>query len=218
MAGFSVSKDSQIAGQKMKQILKQQNITQEQAAFRLGLASQSSLNSYLSGRTEIPLNIINRFCSEFNVPVETLFATNEDQSMSFADKLKHLRNQRNLTQIELANNIGISFSVISQIESGTKTPSKEVAKSLSDYFNVPLATFIVESYPLEDNTSKKTVCTADILTITDIVQEFFKKNGYTITAEQRIALVDHFYQKNIKDSDKIKEILSAMQLMLSKGK
>lgn len=77
MAGHPVSKDSQLIGLRMKQILKQKQITQEQAAFRLGLASQGSLNHYLSGRTEIPLNVINRFCSEFSVPVATLFANDE---------------------------------------------------------------------------------------------------------------------------------------------
>lgn len=77
MAGSPVSKDSQIVGGRMKQILKQKNITQEQAAFRLGLASQGSLNHYLSGRSEIPLNVINKFCTEFNVPVATLFGTDD---------------------------------------------------------------------------------------------------------------------------------------------
>lgn len=74
MAGAPVSKDSQIIGSRMKQILKQKNVTQEQAAFRLGLASQGSINHYLSGRSEIPLNVINKFCAEFGVPVATLFA------------------------------------------------------------------------------------------------------------------------------------------------
>ena len=77
MAGRPVSRDSQVIGSRMKQILKQLDVTQESAAFRLGLASQSSLHSYLSGRTEIPLNVINKFCSEFNVPVASLFANDD---------------------------------------------------------------------------------------------------------------------------------------------
>ncbi len=77
MAGSPVSKDSQNIGLRMKQILKQKRITQEQAAFRIGLASQGSLNHYLSGRSEIPLNVINKFCAEFSVPVATLFANDE---------------------------------------------------------------------------------------------------------------------------------------------
>ena len=77
MAGAPVSADSQKLGSRMKQILKQKGVTQEQAAFRIGLATQGSLNHYLSGRSEIPIGVINRFCVEFNVPVATLFANDD---------------------------------------------------------------------------------------------------------------------------------------------
>ena len=77
MAGRPTSEDSKNIGQRMKQILKQKNIRQEQAYLRLGLGSQAALHHYLSGRSEIPLNVINKFCAEFNVPVATLF-TNDD--------------------------------------------------------------------------------------------------------------------------------------------
>lgn len=77
MAGLPVSKDSQIIGSRMKQILKQKGITQEKAAFLLDLSGQSTLNSYLSGRTEIPLNVINKFCATFDVPIAALFSGDE---------------------------------------------------------------------------------------------------------------------------------------------
>lgn len=77
MAGRPTSNDSKQIGQRMKQIIKQLNVTQEQVAFRLGLGSQAVLNNYINGRSEIPLNVINRFCAEFNIPVATLFANDE---------------------------------------------------------------------------------------------------------------------------------------------
>lgn len=86
MAGAPVSKDSQAVGLRMKQILKQKGVTQEQAAFRIGLAGQGSLNHYLSGRSEIPINVINRFCTEFNIPVATLFA-NDDITLNTENDL-----------------------------------------------------------------------------------------------------------------------------------
>lgn len=75
MAGRPTSEDSKKIGARMRQILKQKNITQEQAYLRLGLGSQAALFHYLSGRSEIPLNVINKFCMIFNVPVATLFST-----------------------------------------------------------------------------------------------------------------------------------------------
>lgn len=77
MAGFKVSAESKRIGLRMQQILKQLNITQEQAALRLGLAGQGSLGSYIRGRTEIPITIAQRFCTEFHIPVATLFGTDE---------------------------------------------------------------------------------------------------------------------------------------------
>lgn len=77
MAGRPVSNDSKRVAARMKQILKQKDIRQEQAYFRLGVGSQAVLSNYLNGLREIPLDFINRFCAEFNVPVATLFADDD---------------------------------------------------------------------------------------------------------------------------------------------
>ena len=47
------------------------------AAYRLGLSAQAVLNNYINGRSEVPIDVINRFCTEFNVPVATLFANDD---------------------------------------------------------------------------------------------------------------------------------------------
>lgn len=77
MPGFPVSIDSKNLGIRMKQIIKQRNVTQEQAAFRLGLSSAAALSHYLLGRSEVPISVIKKFSAEFNVPVATLFADDE---------------------------------------------------------------------------------------------------------------------------------------------
>jgi len=87
MPGFPVSDDSKRIGLRMKQILKQLNITQEQAALRMGLSSQGALGHYLLGRNDIPIHIINKFCTEFNVPVATLFAPDEEIIISADDAM-----------------------------------------------------------------------------------------------------------------------------------
>lgn len=77
MAGRPTSNDSKRIGLRIKQVMHQLSVTQEQVAFRLGLNSQAVLNNYINGRSEIPLNVINKFCSEFNVPVASLFANDD---------------------------------------------------------------------------------------------------------------------------------------------
>lgn len=139
--------------------------------------------------------------------------------MTFAEKLKTLRKQKNLTQIELAAKAGVSFSIIGQIECGVRNPSKDVATKLADFFNVELDTFIVESSDIiEKNTENKTVSMDKILMIADVVKEYFDKHGYTLTPEQRVALVDHFYHENIITEDEIKKLLSLMHALNFKEK
>jgi transcriptional regulator with XRE-family HTH domain len=135
--------------------------------------------------------------------------------MTFAEKLKILRKQKNITQVELASAIDVSFAIIGQIESGARNPSKEVAKKLADYFNVALDVFIVESAPIEQNGAQH-IKTGDLLAIADIVAEYFNKHGYELTPEQRVALVEHFYQENIITKDEINKLLSLMQVMSTK--
>lgn len=138
--------------------------------------------------------------------------------MTFAEKLKTLRKQKNLTQVELAAKVGISFAIIGQIESGSRNPSKEVARKLAEFFNVALDTFIVESADIiEQNNEYKSVSMDKILMIADVVKEYFDKHGYELTPEQRVALVDHFYHENIINEDEIKKLLSLMQAMNAKG-
>jgi transcriptional regulator with XRE-family HTH domain len=73
MAGRPTSAVSRKIGQRIQNIMRQKNCTQEQVALRLGLGSQAVLSNYVNGRREIPVDVINRFCAEFNVPIATLF-------------------------------------------------------------------------------------------------------------------------------------------------
>lgn len=53
----------------------------------------------------------------------------------FADKLRSLRREYNLTQRELAKEIGVGAGVISDIERGTRPPSERVAIKLANKYN-----------------------------------------------------------------------------------
>ena len=137
MPGFPVSDDSKRIGLRMKQILKQLNITQEQAALRMGLSSQGALGHYLLGRSEIPINIVNKFSAEFNVPVANLFAADD-----------------------------------------------EITISSDNYMAI------------------------DIMLAID---EFLAQNKLALTPDQRRKLVRNFLAKKCRDTDRIKETLSALR-------
>ena len=124
-------------------------------------------------------------------------------------RVVEFRKKKGLTQEQLAEAINVSRGVLAGIESGIRTPSKEMAKKLAVFFQVPVEVFLFEEITTPEQ-NKKTISTAEIILIADLVTEYLQKHGYTITPEQKVALVDHFYQQNITDSGKIKESLSIM--------
>lgn len=136
--------------------------------------------------------------------------------MTFAEKIKALRKERGITQMQLAAATNISLGVIADIESNRRAPSKEAAKRLSEYFGVPVQVFILESEEITNAPRfTKTVPIAQILVIADIVQEYLNKNGMTMTTEQRAALIDHFCQHNLTDADAIKQQLTLLGALQS---
>lgn len=56
--------------------------------------------------------------------------------MSFGSRLKELRIERNSSQKEIADDIGISITAISQYESDSRFPNEDILKRLCLYYNV----------------------------------------------------------------------------------
>jgi len=56
--------------------------------------------------------------------------------MHIGDRIKFLRKRAGLTQRELAKEMHLAGSTLSQYESGQRTPSDTVKKNLADYFGV----------------------------------------------------------------------------------
>lgn len=56
--------------------------------------------------------------------------------MGFAERLRLLRQQRDLSQQELANRLGVSNSTISMYERGERKPDLEMLNLIGDFFNV----------------------------------------------------------------------------------
>ncbi|MDE6124702.1 MAG: XRE family transcriptional regulator [Eubacterium sp.] len=56
----------------------------------------------------------------------------------FSDNLKALRNERHITQQQLADTLGLSRSTIGMYEKGEREPDFETSEAIADYFNVRL--------------------------------------------------------------------------------
>jgi len=56
--------------------------------------------------------------------------------MSLADNIKHIREEKNLKQIEVANYIGVDKSAYSKIEKGTRSLSIEELQKMAKLFHM----------------------------------------------------------------------------------
>lgn len=56
--------------------------------------------------------------------------------MSFSETLRLLREEKNVTQKEVAEQCGLTATCICQLESGARNPTGSTIKSLASYFNV----------------------------------------------------------------------------------
>lgn len=60
---------------------------------------------------------------------------NMDINKAFAENLKTLREQHNLSLRSLADEVGISFQALSYYENCQRDPSISIVKKIADYFN-----------------------------------------------------------------------------------
>ena len=65
--------------------------------------------------------------------------------MSIGDNIKRYRTAKEVTQTELAEEVGINQSMIAQLERGTKVLSVPLGKSIASFLGVPFEELIKES-------------------------------------------------------------------------
>lgn len=65
--------------------------------------------------------------------------------MFIGEYIKRKRKEKRLSQKDLANELAIGQSYLSQIESGNKMPSQELLADLAFFFKIPFGAFMLLS-------------------------------------------------------------------------
>lgn len=60
------------------------------------------------------------------------------KEIKFGERLKELRQEKNIGQVELAAKIGVSKGIISLWEQGKREPTLSSLVSIADYFNITI--------------------------------------------------------------------------------
>lgn len=114
--------------ERTKKIRTEKNISQDKLAVAIEY-SQSAIALWEAGNREPSVDAVVNFANYFNLSVDYLLGLSNDKQpfdkaivSSFADRLKELRLESELTQDELAEKTGISQSSIAAWEVGKTLP------------------------------------------------------------------------------------------------
>lgn len=83
----------------------------------------------------------------------------------FSERLKLLRENKSLSQKELALLLGVSPSTIGMYESGKRTPDSEMLKRICDFFDISVDYLLGRTNNNNYITDKKNVLTPEVETI-----------------------------------------------------
>lgn len=67
--------------------------------------------------------------------------------MSVGENIRRIRQERNMLQVELAEQTGVTQAMICQIERGTKNPSLQVGNLIAQALHCPIEALLNDSLP-----------------------------------------------------------------------
>ena len=147
----------EILSPNLKWFRKLLNINQQEFADGIGIA-RSNLSNYELSKNEIMLTTLIKISNYCNISIDDLvncrldrkiynekkkdFKSENRTFMNFSKNLKSLRIRNKLSQLELANAVGISNSKISIYEAGKSDVALSPLLQITSYFNISIEKII----------------------------------------------------------------------------
>ena len=104
------------------------------------------------------------------------FVLEVSNEMTFGEKLKELRLKSGMTQLQLAEKVNVTKSVISYYEHKDKKPSPEILIQFAEIFNVT-ADYLLGIEKVKDKTLDVSGLTDDDIQALQVVVELLKKKN-----------------------------------------
>lgn len=117
---------------RIKELRQNEGLSQAELAQKVGISEQS-VSFYENDRRKPKIETWNRLADFFNVSVPYLQGLPEPVRKN---RLKELRQKKNLTLKKLGKHVGMLDSTLSQYENGKREPGREVWQKLADYYGV----------------------------------------------------------------------------------
>ena len=130
---------------RLKELRNKKKIYQKDFANILGM-SQSGYSQYETETTDIPTDILKKIARYYHTSIDYILCLTDNADSYIKSKiedntlnrLKEIREDKDLIQVEIAKIIGMSQNGYSQYETNTIDISTKVLKKLATYYNVPV--------------------------------------------------------------------------------
>lgn len=127
-------------GLQLRQIREDKKITLIELGKRSGV-SYTHISEIERGKTCASLKTLEKLAKVLEIPTSYFFKLEEN--FTLGDKIRRLRERQNLTQTQLAERIGVSLSLIGQIETGRVKPALDTLRNIANVFGVSITYFLL---------------------------------------------------------------------------
>jgi transcriptional regulator with XRE-family HTH domain len=126
-----------VKGERIRSLREERGYTLQDLAKRAKL-SLSYLSEIERGSKRPSLKTIEKLAVALNVPKTQLIEGEiTDTGLALGEKVRIIRNEKNMSLQDLADKVGISLSYLSEIERGTVYPALNTLKRVADGLGVP---------------------------------------------------------------------------------
>ncbi|GFN23248.1 helix-turn-helix domain-containing protein [Thermanaeromonas sp. C210] len=147
--------DNNQLGAKLRRLREQKGLTLNELSRKSGV-SLAHISEIERGRSTASLKTLEKLAAALEVSTSSLLQAERGESLG--SKLRRLREKMGLTQKELADQVGISHSLIGQIETDRILPSLTTLHRLSEALGVSSCYFLMEDeVPLPSSLQRSAV-------------------------------------------------------------
>ncbi|WP_227766770.1 helix-turn-helix domain-containing protein [Zhaonella formicivorans] len=137
-----------IKGEKIRELREERGYALADLAEKAGI-SVSYLSEIERGAKKPSLKIIDKLAQTLNVNKSLLVEVDQDSAgISLGDKLRILRESKGLSLTELASEVGLSVSYLSEIERNNTYPATNTLRVLAEKLGVSVSTLVGKAGPL----------------------------------------------------------------------